>query len=813
MFDQFSLSHRWKRLTNALSRGISTPFGGSCRRLRRSYSVLPALVEELEQRRLLTTLTIEDVTQAEGNDGDTEFTFTVSLDGDIADDLTFDFEIVADTADAADFGGSLPTGSGTILAGSVSTVITINVSGDMVVEDDETFFVELSNIQSGELPLEFAANDLARVEMNELGFFNTPTSAIGVDVVDDVAFVADNFQGLRIVDVMDPAMLAELGFVDPFGSGRGVQVVGDSAYFAGGAGGLRILDVSDSANPVEIGFFDTTGFTSDVHVVGDTAYVASGLTGLRIIDITDPTMPTEIGFFDTPGSSFSVQVIDNTAYIADGEAGLRIVDISDPAMPSEIGFFETSEDFNQMDAALDVQVEGTIAYLAANFSGLRIIDLSNPAMPMEIAVFDTVSDASSVQVVGDLAYVTDTSLGLRVLNVSDSATPTELGFLNTQGFATQVDVVDQTAYVAADSAGVRILNLEPVLRAMGTISNDDLGPDMGEFETNSIPPTSINGNFRQILAGNFDGIPATIGTQDDLFFWDPLTGENRVIFGDASRTLQNSVVSPTAINGGDFTEVLAGDFDGGGNTDLFFWNPQTGKNRLFHFNGGAGTVMSSFETDLVERTQINGNDFTAALVGNFDDTAAEDVFFWNPLTGKNRIVHFSAVMPGSTSEISSVQDSVIDPTQINGNDFQSISVGNFDGNLDGLLFFNLESGQNRQAVFANMGGMTTLDSVRNGDATLLNGSVYNTIEIADLNGDGLDDVFAWNSSSGLNRSVLSNAAPNSPSTFVDNVFASATINGNFERVVRLTEDVFSAGVADDLFFWDPISGANRTGSL
>ena len=52
-------------------------------------------------------------------------------------------------ANAADFGGTLPTGTVSFAAGETSKTITVNVSGDTLVETDDTFTVTLSNPSNG----------------------------------------------------------------------------------------------------------------------------------------------------------------------------------------------------------------------------------------------------------------------------------------------------------------------------------------------------------------------------------------------------------------------------------------------------------------------------------------------------------------------------------------------------------------------------------------------------------------------------------------------------------------------------------------
>ena len=91
----------------------------------------------------LPTLSISNVSQAEGNSGTTAFTFTVTSSNSINNNVTVNY---ATTDGSATAGSDYQTTSGnlTIPAGQTSKTITVNVSGDTTKEPDETFFVSLS---------------------------------------------------------------------------------------------------------------------------------------------------------------------------------------------------------------------------------------------------------------------------------------------------------------------------------------------------------------------------------------------------------------------------------------------------------------------------------------------------------------------------------------------------------------------------------------------------------------------------------------------------------------------------------------------
>ena len=103
----------------------------------------------IETFTVLPFLSINDVAQVETNSvpGTTTFTFTVSINRAIGNDVTFDFDTADNTATLADSDYvAISGGSGTILAGDVSTTIVVTVNGDDTIEADETFFVDISNV-------------------------------------------------------------------------------------------------------------------------------------------------------------------------------------------------------------------------------------------------------------------------------------------------------------------------------------------------------------------------------------------------------------------------------------------------------------------------------------------------------------------------------------------------------------------------------------------------------------------------------------------------------------------------------------------
>ena len=97
----------------------------------------------------LPSLSINDVTQFEGNSGTTNFVFTVALSAPApVGGIGFDIATSDDSANAgSDFDAN--SDSLSIAAGATSTTFTVVVHGDGALEINETFLVNLSNVSAG----------------------------------------------------------------------------------------------------------------------------------------------------------------------------------------------------------------------------------------------------------------------------------------------------------------------------------------------------------------------------------------------------------------------------------------------------------------------------------------------------------------------------------------------------------------------------------------------------------------------------------------------------------------------------------------
>jgi uncharacterized protein (TIGR03437 family) len=100
-------------------------------------------------------LSINDVTQSEGNSGTTTFNFTVNLSSPAqAGGVSFTVNTANGTTNPATAGTdyvAIVNGSGSIAESNTSTTVSVTVNGDTDVEPNETFFVNLTNVSGATL--------------------------------------------------------------------------------------------------------------------------------------------------------------------------------------------------------------------------------------------------------------------------------------------------------------------------------------------------------------------------------------------------------------------------------------------------------------------------------------------------------------------------------------------------------------------------------------------------------------------------------------------------------------------------------------
>lgn len=244
-----------------------------------------------------------------------------------------------------------------------------------------------------------------------------------------------SYGGMDVVDISEPASPHSVGdYVAPdIWRTTAVAMTGNRAYLAAGSDGLRVLDVTDPANPTEAGAL-LTAWGDDVVVSNpsgrEPAYAYLGNWGLGVVDISDPAYPVTVGRYQAPPPNYGENRVDRAGsyvYVSDVVGTLYVLDTSDPAQPVVAGSYE---DQLLGFGDLDVDETGSYAYLAAGDpDDLLVLDVSDPAHITPAGTYDLPDWPTSLYISGTQAYVGDEE-GLWVLDISDPTQPAEQGHVD-----------------------------------------------------------------------------------------------------------------------------------------------------------------------------------------------------------------------------------------------------------------------------------------------------------------------------------------------------------------------------------------------
>jgi hypothetical protein len=146
-----------------------------------------------------------------------------------------------------------------------------------------------------------------------------------VAAVGDYVYVAAN-EVLEVFDVSDPRSPRKVG--EYAKEVLDMTTRGDYAYLAASGEGLRVLDLSDPANLDELGFYEANGGVVGAVPDGQAIWLADENGGLRQVDVSDPTAPRQISYQDLPVGDENIVAmgrVSETFYLASSSYGVYAV--------------------------------------------------------------------------------------------------------------------------------------------------------------------------------------------------------------------------------------------------------------------------------------------------------------------------------------------------------------------------------------------------------------------------------------------------------------------------------------------------------
>lgn len=360
-------------------------------------------------------LSVAGVTQAEGGDGATVFSFALSLSASVGDSVFVSYETSNGTAVAgSDFVGA--TGTLVMAVGATTDVINVTVNGDTVFEGDEQFTLRITDVINASIGT---------------------GSAVGIIQNDD-----------------DPPHVAVSDLTHYEGSG------GTSSVF------LVAVGLSTSSPiPVSVDFDVQDGTAlagEDFVATNGTLVIAPGATnGFIAVDVLGDDVQED-------DEAFTVHIANPTNAVIDGADGAVLV-LNDDGLPvvAIAGVSATEGDAGTVDFVFPVTLSAvaagpvTVNFATSNGSAQAGADYAGVAGTLTIAAGD-VATSIVVSVSGDTLYEADETFTVHLLAPSNGL----LGTASAVGTILEDDdppAVAIGAFAQAEGTGVTNTFFIPVL--------------------------------------------------------------------------------------------------------------------------------------------------------------------------------------------------------------------------------------------------------------------------------------------------------------------------------------------------------------
>ncbi|MBN2551643.1 MAG: hypothetical protein JXB06_02685 [Spirochaetales bacterium] len=261
-------------------------------------------------------------------------------------------------------------------------------------------------------------------------------------------YIADYYNGMRIIDV-SVSPFTEITSYDSDNT-YGVGILGSIGCIADDVAGLIVLDLSRTP-PALLGRFDSKGGTRSVGFSGHYACTSERYYGMQVINLLMPASPTPVATIPADGSSWVYHGIVHGDYLytLQSDVGIQVIDVSDPENPVYIRSVALE------GSAGKLYLHGDLL-LVANWGTVYALDLSSPDDPTVRWSFPAIGQGVTAR--GDLVYIAGRDGGLIIVDISAPGQPEVVGVYKTFR-AQDVALYGDLAVVADEQAGIKILDV------------------------------------------------------------------------------------------------------------------------------------------------------------------------------------------------------------------------------------------------------------------------------------------------------------------------------------------------------------------
>jgi len=254
-----------------------------------------------------------------------------------------------------------------------------------------------------------------------------------IDIVSNRLYTCTG-NSLRVADLSVLPTPTNLGTFD-FGSGYSYKVVVTNglAYIAAGPDGLKAVNVSNPAAMSLRSSLQTIADIEDVWLSGKTALIGNGL-GLHTVNVSNPASPRRIATLAGDRVTDIVEISGKATLVNYGDEVVRIANVANPAAPVLLGTYTNAEAWNV--ALLETSpVLAAATRDASHLPKLDVLNISSPATPQSsgsVILASSNGIANAIAIVSNWAFVGRSDWsgwpgGIDIVNLANPESPVKVG--------------------------------------------------------------------------------------------------------------------------------------------------------------------------------------------------------------------------------------------------------------------------------------------------------------------------------------------------------------------------------------------------
>ncbi|MBE0500456.1 MAG: beta-propeller domain-containing protein, partial [Desulfuromonadales bacterium] len=221
-----------------------------------------------------------------------------------------------------------------------------------------------------------------------------------IDEKKKLAYLANSYSGLQIVDISDPLQLRLRGSLPDIGTAWDLVVQDSVLYLASAQSGLYLIDIRSAENPSIISHLSFKNQSIlKLAVSNQTVYASTGTKGLLVIDITDLTSPRLVNTLYAKSGAWGLLTEQNRMYLSCGKYRLEILDLSSPENPRKIG------ELAMPGIVWNMRIVENVLYLPIPSKALQLIDVSNAYQPKRLESSINLMHPNGIDLHQNRAYI------------------------------------------------------------------------------------------------------------------------------------------------------------------------------------------------------------------------------------------------------------------------------------------------------------------------------------------------------------------------------------------------------------------------